>query len=268
MTELRIRVTQPRAGELDVPAAMAEIKQAVLAAGDVDLLVIPELATTRYDIRRHLGEVAPQVDDPAMQELRQAASAVGTVVVLGFAERSESSADGPALFNSALVIDADGSIAGVVRKAHLFAGETRVFAAGDQLAPVHTSIGALGVAICYDIEFPETARSLALAGAELFVVLSANMDPYTDYHLTYAKARAMENNLPLVVANWVGQGPRFTFLGRSCIVSASGQILADAGIEPGDAQAAVTVGRSQVDADLDYLAQRRPELYRPELYRP
>lgn len=263
MTELRIRVSQPQAGELDVTAAMAEAQEAVLAAADVDLLVLPELATTRYDIRRHLSEVAPQADDPAMQELREAAIFAGTVVVLGFAERADSPTQNSALFNSAIVIDADGSIAGIVRKAHLFAGEARVFAAGDRLAPVHTSIGALGVAICYDIEFPETARSLALAGAELLVVLSANMDPYTDYHITYAKARAMENNLPLVVANWVGAGPRFTFLGRSCIVSASGQILADAGVEPGQAEACVPLGRVQVDADLDYLAQRRPALYRP-----
>jgi predicted amidohydrolase len=261
MTHLDVRVIQPPAGELDVPAAMAEAAAAIRAAADVDLLVLPELATTRYDIRRHLVEVAPQVGDQGLQELCAAAADSGTVVVLGFAER-DSDASGAALYNSALVIDADGSIAGVVRKAHLFAGETRVFTAGTVLAPVRTSRGVLGVAICYDIEFPETARSLALAGAELFVVLSANMDPYTDYHLTYAKARAMENNLPLVVANWVGEGPRFTFLGRSCIVSPTGEILADAGTDPGIAQATVTLGRSQVDPDLDYLGQRRPELYR------
>jgi predicted amidohydrolase len=260
MTQLDVRVIQPRAGELDVPAAMAEATDAVRAAADVDLVVLPELATTRYDIRRHLSDVAPQVDGEGLRELRAAAAASGTVVVLGFAERA-GDAPGDALYNSALVIDADGSIAAVVRKAHLFAGETRVFAAGTMLEPVPTSRGTLGVAICYDIEFPETARTLALAGAELFVVLSANMDPYTDYHLTYAKARAMENNLPLVVANWVGQGPRFTFLGRSCIVAPTGEILADAGTDPGFAQATVTLGRSQVDPDLDYLGQRRPELY-------
>ena len=61
--------------------------------------------------------------------------------------------------------------------------------------------------------------ALALAGAQLLVVLSANMHPYTDYHLTYAKARAMENGLPLALSNWVGDGPRLSFLGRSCIVS-------------------------------------------------
>lgn len=263
MSQLRIRVVQPQAGALDVPAALADATTAIVNAAPADLLVLPELATTRYDIRRHLPQVAPQVDDDALQALCRAASASRTVVVMGFAERAgdDTGTTGTRLYNSALVIDTDGSIAGVVRKAHLFAGETKVFAQGDLLAPVDTSIGILGVAICYDIEFPETARSLALAGADLFVVLSANMDPYTDYHVTYAKARAMENNLPLVVANWVGEGPRFTFLGRSCIVSANGEILADAGIEPGHAEATVTIGRGPVDPDLDYLAQRRPELY-------
>lgn len=260
MAQVRVRVIQPQAGELDVSQAMSVVNAAMSA--DVDLLVLPELATTRYDIRRNIGQVAPQVDDPMIQELRSAAAAAGTVLVLGFAERDDHNGAESVLYNSALVIDADGAIAGVIRKAHLFAGEARVFQSGSVLEPVHTAIGSLGVAICYDIEFPETARTLALAGAQLFVVLSANMDPYTDYHLTYAKARAMENNLPLVVSNWVGSGPKFTFLGRSCIVSANGEILADAGTAPGHAEALVDIGRSQVDPDLDYLAHRRPELYR------
>jgi len=236
---------------------MATIDEAIeAAAGEVDLLVLPELATTRYDIRRHIGQVAPMLDGPQFARVRALVQQSRLVAVIGLVEPV-----GEHLYNSAVVIESDGTIAAVVRNSHLFAGERKVFAAGSAIQPVPTSRGTLGVAICYDIEFPETARTLALAGAELFVVLSANMDPYTDYHLTYAKARAMENNLPLVVANWVGQGPRFTFLGRSCIVAPTGEILADAGTDPGFAQATVTLGRSQVDPDLDYLGQRRPELY-------
>jgi predicted amidohydrolase len=259
---LRVRAIQPLAGALDVQSAMGDALAAISEAADVDLLVLPELATTRYDIRRHLSQAAPQPGDPDVLALQQAAARVRTVVVLGFAEH-----EGDArLYNSALVIDTDGSIAGIVRKTHLFAGESRVFIPGSVIEPIRTSIGNLGVAICYDIEFPEVARSLALGGAELFVVLSANMHPYTNYHLTYAKARAMENNIPLVVANWVGDGPRFSFLGHSCIVSATGEILADAGSGPGHAEASVLPGRDAVDTDLNYLAQRRPDLYR--LHRP
>lgn len=255
----RVRVVQPLAGSLDPNAAMADALAAVAASGDVDLLLLPELATTRYDLRRHLAEVAPQPHDPALVRLQEAAAAAATVVIVGFAERDVQTS--PGLHNSALVIEADGSIAGIVRKTHLFAGETRVFAPGSAISPVPTSIGLLGVAICFDIEFPEVARTLALAGADLLVVLSANMHPYARYHMTYARARAMENNLPLAVSNWVGEGPKFTFLGRSCIVTASGEIVADAGEEVGFATATVVLGRDSADADLDYLSLRRPEVY-------
>jgi len=233
---------------------------AVEESADVDLIVLPELAATRYDLRRHLIDVAPQADDPRMMRLRDAAARARTVAVVGFAERVD---DAPsALHNSALVIEADGSIAGIVRKTHLFGGETRVFTPGSAITPVPTSVGMLGVVVCFDIEFPEVGRTLAMAGADILVVLSANMHPYTDYHLTYAKSRAMENGIPLVLSNWVGQGPRFDFLGRSCIVSAKGEILADAGDQPGHAEATIQLAAmAELAADLDYLAHRRPQLY-------
>ena len=257
--QVRIRVVQPAAGPLDPDAALAMVTTSIAtAAGAVDLLVLPELATTQYDIRRNIGEIAPTLGSGAFDQVRAQVREASLVAVIGMVE-----ADGASLFNSATVIDADGSIAGVVRKAHLFAGERKVFAAGAIIEPVRTSLGSLGVAICYDIEFPEVARSLALAGADMLVVLSANMHPYTDYHLTYAKSRAMENQIPLALSNWVGQGPRFDFLGRSCIVSAQGEILADAGDRPGHADAILHLGPNPaLDADLDYLGQRRPELYR------
>jgi predicted amidohydrolase len=237
---------------------MALIADAISAAsGQADLLVLPELATTQYDIRRHIGQIAPALDGEQFTELRELARQAHLVAVVGLVEVED-----PVLYNSAAVIDADGSLAGVVRKSHLFAGERKVFAAGSTISPIRTSLGQLGVAVCYDIEFPEVARSLAVAGAEALIVISANMHPYTDYHLTYAKSRAMENGIPLALSNWVGQGPRFDFLGRSCIVSNQGQILADASDTPGYADAVVTLG-APTDPDLDYLAHRRPELYQP-----
>ncbi|MFM8350771.1 MAG: nitrilase-related carbon-nitrogen hydrolase [Actinomycetales bacterium] len=258
MRQMRVRVVQPAAGPLDPDAAMEMVSAAIDgAAGQVDLLILPELSTTRYDIRRHIASAAPALDGPQFDRVREQVREAALVAVIGFVE-----AQGEAIYNSAMVVDTDGSVAAVVRKSHLFAGEQRVFAAGASIAPVRTAIGLLGVAICYDIEFPEVARTLALAGAEALVVISANMHPYTDYHLTYAKARAMENGIPLALSNWVGPGPRFDFLGRSCIVSAQGELLADAGEAPGHADAVIQIApMAQLDADLDYLAHRRPELY-------
>lgn len=255
---IRVRSAQLAAGALQVSEAVDTVISAIdSAAASTDLLVLPELATTRYDIRHGIGDVAPQPGGGDFDRIADAVRRANLVLVLGFLERY-----GETLFNSAIVLDRDGSSAGVVRKTHLFAGEKKVFAAGESLEPVDTSLGRLGVQICYDMEFPEVCRTLAIKGAQILVASSANMHPYTSYHEIYCRARAMENGLPLVVSNWVGQGPRFDFLGRSSIVSSTGEVLADAGVEPGDASAAVTIAPiSEVDPDVDYLAYRRPELY-------
>lgn len=255
---IRVRSAQLAAGALEVPKAVDDIIAVIEnAAATTDLLVLPELATTRYDIRRGIGDVAPQPGGEDFQRITDAVRRADLVLVLGFLERQKETH-----FNSAIVLDRDGSSAGVVRKTHLFAGETKVFAAGELLEPVDTSVGRLGVQICYDMEFPEVCRTLAMKGAQILVASSANMHPYTAYHEVYCRARAMENGLPLVVSNWVGQGPRFDFLGRSSIVSSTGEVLADAGVEPGHASANVTIAPiSHIDPDVDYLAYRRPELY-------
>ena len=156
---LRVRAVQPLAGGLDVEAAVQEVVAAIHeAAGACDLVVLPELATTRYDIRRRLHDVAPQPGDAVFERIAAAVRSADVVAVVGFAER----ADG-VTYNSAAVLERDGSVAGVARKAHLFEGERRVFAPGRLIAPISTSVGLLGVLVCFDLELPEVARSLALA---------------------------------------------------------------------------------------------------------
>jgi predicted amidohydrolase len=139
----------------------------------------------------------------------------------------------------------------------------KVFRPGSAIEPVATSAGVLGVAVCFDMELPETMRTLAVRGAELLVVTTANMAPYAPYQDVYTRARAMENGLPLVLANWVGQGPRFEFVGRSRIVSQTGEVLADAGDDgPATISAEVLIRPiAAIDPSIDYLAVRRPELY-------
>ncbi len=88
--------------------------------------------------------------------------------------------------------------------------------------------------ICFDVEFPEVARSLALAGADLLVTISANMDPFGRDHDVFVTARALENGLPHLYVNQVGRGEAFTFAGGTMAVSADGDRLAEAGgCDPG-----------------------------------
>jgi predicted amidohydrolase len=256
---VRVRAVQLQAAALDVDAAVTDVVAAIEASrGEADLVVLPELATTRYDIRRHLHDVAPSPGDAVFDRISLAVREAGVVAVVGFAER----VDGQT-FNSAAVIDSDGTLAGVARKTHLFAGERKVFEPGTAIEPISTSVGVLGVLICFDLELPEVARSLTVGGAEMLVVSSANMHPYTAYQEVFARARAMENGVPLVLSNWVGQGPRFDFLGASTVVSSQGAVLADAGVLPGQVTATVSLAHiATIDPDVDYLPRRRPDLYR------
>jgi len=255
---LRVAAVQLAAGPFDVDAAVDGAVAAVEGARGADVVVLPELATTRYDLRRQMHDDAPMPGDARFDRIASAAKLIGAVVVLGFAERHDG-----ATYNSAAVIDRDGSLAGVRRKTHLFADEMKVFRPGSAIEPVSTSAGVLGVAVCFDMELPETMRTLAVRGAELLVVTTANMSPYATYQDVYTRARAMENGLPLVLANWVGPGPRFEFVGSSRIVSQTGEVLADAGdAGPATISADLRVGPiADIDPSIDYLAVRRPELY-------
>jgi len=255
---LRVAAVQLAAGPFDVEAAVDVAVTAIHAARGADVVVLPELATTRYDIKRQMHDVAPMPGDEQFERIASAAWGIGALVVVGFAERQDD-----ATYNSVAVLERDGSLAGVRRKTHLFAEEMKVFAPGSAIEPVPTSVGMLGVAVCFDMELPETMRTLAVRGAELLVVSTANMAPYAAYQDVYTRARAMENGLPLVLANWVGRGPRFEFVGRSRVVSQTGDVLADAGDDgPSTISADVLIRPiADIDPSIDYLAVRRPELY-------
>jgi predicted amidohydrolase len=126
-------------------------------------------------------------------------------------------------------VDQRGELAGTYRKTHLFGDERGVFVAGDELFVIELGGLKAGLMICFDVEFPEVARSLALAGAELLVTISANMDPFGRDHDVFAIARALENGLPHLYVNQVGAGEAFTFAGGTMAVSADGDRLAEAG---------------------------------------
>ncbi len=131
--------------------------------------------------------------------------------MIGFAERNE---DG-SCSNSVACIDRDGSLAGVYRKTQLYAGEREVFRPGRELRIVTLAGIAVAPLICFDVEFPEPVRALALAGAELLVTASANMEPFGPDHELATRARALENRLPHLYANAVGTIGRLSFVGLS-----------------------------------------------------
>ncbi|MBB4663304.1 nitrilase-related carbon-nitrogen hydrolase [Conexibacter arvalis] len=252
---MRVLLAQlaPAPGDLDANAAA--VAAAIAAHPDAELAVFPELFLTGYDPAR-AGELALGVDESPLQAVRAVARRHGTALLLGFVERLS---DGR-IANAVACMDTDGTLVATYRKTHLFGGEEReVFAAGEELLVVELAGRRLGVLNCYDVEFPEPARALARAGSELLVTVAANMEPYGPDHALAAQARALDNRLPHVYVNRVGEEAGLTFVGGSFVAGPDGQPLAalDAGSQTQVAD--VPLGAAAGD-DVDYLAHLRDDL--------
>lgn len=170
MSLVRVACSQlePRVGD-PANAERVATEIAAAAAEGADLIVLPELCTSGYVFRdaHEARAAALHLRDPAFE--RWASAAGSAVVVAGFCEIGP----GDELYNSAVVVDEDG-VRAVYRKVHLWDAEKLVFTPGSAPPPVvDTRVGPLGIAICYDLEFPEVTRALALAGA-LILCIPAN----------------------------------------------------------------------------------------------
>lgn len=225
---------------------------AILGHPQADLAVFPELYLGSYTYAG-LDETARTVEDAEFEAIRRAAAEAGTAVVLGFAERT---ADGIA--NSSALVERDGSIAAVYRKTCLFGGERDVFTPGGELLVVDLAGAAVAPLVCFDIEFPEPARAAAVAGAELLVTSSANMEPFYVDHEVASKARAVENRLPHVYANAVGTSGDLVFVGGSRVVSPLGEVVAEGSRDREELIVAPIPDRSGVDERVDYLTVLEP----------
>jgi predicted amidohydrolase len=141
----------------------------------------------------------------------------------------------------------------VYRKTQLFGAEQGVFRPGDALRIVRLGGVEVGPLICFDIEFPEPARQLARAGAELLVTASANMAPFGADHELATRARALENRIPHLYANAVGASGDLRLIGRSRSIDAGGVVLAEAASDE-ETLLVVPVGTAGAnDERVDYL---------------
>jgi predicted amidohydrolase len=243
---------RPRGVEANARRACAVIEA---LAGRADLVAFPELFLAGYSLER-LDELALAADDAPLARVRAAARAAGVAAVLGFAERVDSG-----VANSALGVEADGTVAASYRKTHLFGAERQAFVAGSELQPLPLAGARVGAMVCFDVEFPEVARTLARMGAELLLTISANMAPFELDHEVFVRARALESGLPHAYVNRTGEESGHRFVGLSQIVDADGRLLARAGADPALLEADVGPGGGRGDPRSDTLHQLRPELY-------
>jgi len=205
-----------------------------------------------------LAQSAPVPDDPAdpaLTTVAEHARAADAAVIVGYVERL----DGGGVANSVACFDRDGRQAGTYRKTHLFGHESEVFSPGDDLLVVELAGRRVAPLVCFDVEFPEPARAVARAGAELLVTVAANMDPYGPDHDLAVRARALDNRLPHVYVNRVGSEYGLDFVGGSAVVAADGRALVRLGGEAAERAADVDL-ESRPESAVDYLRLVRPAL--------
>jgi predicted amidohydrolase len=236
----------------------------------VDLVIFPELILAGgYSLGEGFREVAETSDGARLQQVRARAAEHGIRVIVGFAEQGA----GDAIYNSAAICSRDGSLAGVYRKTHIFAATESFFAAGSELPVFALDFGRIGVPICYDLEFPEPARVLCLAGAEMLLSMAAHwrgtgtVGSPENFIRTIYSARALDNRTPVVLSNRVGYdaGLNDNFIGMSRIVDSDGEVVAEMS---GDAEGMIS---SVLDLESErakresysYAAHRLPGLYGP-----
>lgn len=272
--QLRVGLTQWRPTR-DVAANLAVAIRLIGEAGPrADLVLLPENGLM-LGSNTEMRTAALALDSPEITELRSAARNASTTVVLGGFKRRD---DQGRIFNTALVIGPDGTIAGGYDKIHLFdarvAGQSFEASAVEQAGerPMIVEIGGVrvGLTICYDVRFPELYRRLALAGAEVILVPAAFTQKTGAAHWeVLLRARAIES-AAFVVASATVRGDdgtdAFETFGHALVVDPWGEILADLGVG-GPASQVLDLALSEVDrvrTALPVLAGVRPQAYAAE----
>jgi predicted amidohydrolase len=260
---MRIAVAQGPIEPRDVEghlAWMAEAARRAAGAG-ARLLILPEMFLTGYHIGAEaVVRLAEPADGPSAKRAAAIAGETGVALLYGYPERA---ADGR-IHNAAILIDRDGRTLANHRKTHLFGEVDRsAFSPGDGPATVADLDGLrIGVLICYDVEFPENVRLLALAGADFVAVPTALMAPYDFIAKSLVAARAYENQVFLAYANRCGEEREFDYLGQSCVIAPDGAELARAGQDEALIVATLDPERQRASRRINtYLQDRRPELY-------
>jgi N-carbamoylputrescine amidase len=268
----------------DIPANLDAAERLVREAAGrgAQIVLLQELFATPYfpitQDTRHFELAGAAQGHPVMTRFGRLAGELGVVLPVSFFERA-----GQAFFNSVAVIDADGAVLGVYRKSHIPDSggyqEKYYFSPGDTGFRVwDTAFARIGVGVCWDQWFPESARAMALLGAEVLLYPTAiGSDPPApgddsrDAWQLVQRGHAIANAMPVVAANRIGVEaapggePGIRFYGSSFIAAETGVLLAEASR---DREEVIT---ATVDLDVvryhredwSFFRDRRPELYGP-----
>ena len=238
------------------------------ASNGADLIVFPECALTGYVFtgREEAMPFMETIPGPGTDTLADCCRELGVHIIIGLLE-----IDADRCFNAAVLVGPQGLV-GKYRKNHLpFLGIDRFIDPGNSPFEVHrTPIGNIGIHICYDCNFPESARIMTLLGADI-LALPTNWPGGRGNIARYViNARAFENKVHVVAADRVGEERGVRFLGRSKIANAWGDTLVEGSSDSEEviyAEVSLAEARQKRiifkpgEFELDFIADRRPELY-------
>ena len=258
MASIQAAAIQFNVRQGDVDTNLAHVRGALrrAAARGANLAVLPEMWSSGFAYKT-LNELALRTAGIVEEFL--ALSRELKLVIVG----SMPEPNGDKVFNTIFLAD-NGALAGVYRKIHLFSllGEDRAFSGGDRWLLADTSIGKIGVIICYDLRFPELSRRLAVEEAQIICIPAQWPKPREEHWRTLIRARAIENQLFVVACNACGPIGKLDFFGMSMVVDPKGVVLAEAGEGEGEIIAALDMqAMAEWRAQIPCFNDRRPELY-------
>jgi len=263
---MRVHVLQIGYGDDEPPAErVARVADLVAGQRGADLVVLPELWAPGGFSYRTWAQHAETIDGATFTAIAAAAREIGATVHAGsIVERVPNDAppsarhrgpQGRGLWNTSAVFGPDGELLATYRKIHRFgfgSGEPVLMEAGTDLVtlPPKRPEVTLGLSTCYDIRFPELYRRLLDAGAEVFVVPATWPLARVEHWVLLGRARAVENQCVVIQCNTAGTHAGVRMGGRSQVIAANGEVLAQAGAE----EEVLTV-----DVDLDQVRRWREE---------
>jgi predicted amidohydrolase len=255
---MRVAAWQCQPASLDVAGNLRRLDEACAAAAarQVEVLVTPEMFISGYGITAsQVAELAEDPGGPAEAAVAAIARRHGLAIAYGHPER----AAGGQAYNAATLVGSDGLVRGRHRKVHLYGEMDRsLFLRSPQPPTAFDFDGSrVGMLICYDVEFPEAVRHLAVDGARAVLVPTANMTGFEAVQQFVVRSRAYENGCGVVYANYCGADDVFTYSGLSVICGPGGEVLAQASAQDEELVVADLVGESLET----FLTDRRADLY-------
>ncbi|WP_040734010.1 carbon-nitrogen family hydrolase [Thiocapsa marina] len=260
-TRIKVALAQMDIVWGDPAANLAQARSYAIDAArrGADVIVLPELWSTGYDLTSAVDHAEP-LTQGIFAETARLARTQSIAIVGSCLARLGTGRIG----NTAVYIDAEGRTRAIYSKTHLFRlmNEHRHLTPGSELAFFDTGRGMAGLAICYDLRFPELFRCYALAGADVVFLSAEWPHPRGDHWRTLVRARAIENQMFIVACNRAGRDPDHLFCGSSCVIDPTGAVLAEADEHPALLFAELDLATvSKTRADIPVFADRRPELY-------